>query len=528
MKKTVISLILLILVLLPVYADTSIKSKIDPVLLSYLENRTNPLPAGMNFIDHLTDAKGRIEVIIVKNNRTVSGSIPAEGSIETQLRSLNVEVLKVRKESIECRATGNSIMETAANPEVELIKLPNRPEPEYKVTQGRVKSGASVWHPIVPYRARKVKVCILDGGFKGYKDLLGKTLPSNVTVKSFRSDGDIETDSVHGAGCAEIVHAMAPDAELYFANIGNSGDVKDALDWIIENKIDVVSFSMGWKTMGPGNGKDPLIKVIEDAIDKGVVFIKSAGNSASSHWSGTFNDTDGDGFHNFENGSNMLEFTVPAERPVSAYLKWNSWGTYNPSNGQYSGTDQDYNIHLYAYLNGAWVHAPNKSRVQDGNDLPVEYVGRYSANITTKWAYKIHKKSATQNLHMDLYASYLPNPVAAGSITSPGDGAKVFTVGAVDWEDFSIASYSSRGPTLDGRIKPDIAAFTRVTVESYGNYYFTGTSAACPHITGAVALIMSKTPYSGQEALKIITSRSIDKGDAGKDNTFGAGILKLN
>ena len=49
--------------------------------------------------------------------------------------------------------------------------------------------------------------------------LLGKALPSTVAIHSFRSDHDLEAkDSQHGILCGEVIHTIAPDAELLFAN----------------------------------------------------------------------------------------------------------------------------------------------------------------------------------------------------------------------------------------------------------------------------------------------------------------------
>src|SRR5262245_39154246 len=48
-------------------------------------------------------------------------------------------------------------------------------------------------------RGQGVKVAILDSGFRGYRDHLGKALPRQVTVKSFRQDENFEAqDSQHG------------------------------------------------------------------------------------------------------------------------------------------------------------------------------------------------------------------------------------------------------------------------------------------------------------------------------------------
>jgi subtilisin family serine protease len=106
-------------------------------------------------------------------------------------------------------------------------------------------------------------------------------------------------------------------------------------------------------------------------------------------------------------------------------------------------------------------------------------------------------------------------------------------VGAVDAVGDFYHFYSSQGPTMDGRIKPDISAPSLVStsVTTYGSRDagdgFAGTSAACPHVAGAIALLKGKTPFTLDEILAILYSRAIDMGDPGKDNKFGWGRLNL-
>ena len=63
-----------------------------------------------------------------------------------------------------------------------------------------------------------VRVVVLDTGFRGYRDHLGKNLPATVEVKSFRADGDIEAGRGHGLACAAVLHTVAPGADLTFVN----------------------------------------------------------------------------------------------------------------------------------------------------------------------------------------------------------------------------------------------------------------------------------------------------------------------
>ncbi|RHY21529.1 hypothetical protein DYB25_007639 [Aphanomyces astaci] len=85
-----------------------------------------------------------------------------------------------------------------------------------------------------------------------------------------------------------------------------------------------------------------------------------------------------------------------------------------------------------------------------------------------------------------------PNCATVGS---PGDYPNVIGVGAVGADD-KLASFSSRGPTPDKRVKPDVSApgyQVRSSWNTGASAYKTisGTSMATPHVTGAIALYLS-------------------------------------
>ena len=113
-------------------------------------------------------------------------------------------------------------------------------------------------------------------------------------------------------------------------------------------------------------------------------------------------------------------------------------------------------------------------------------------------------------------------------IIAPADADSVISVGAVD-DHGIIATFSSHGPTSDGRIKPELCARGRQTwcinPNSNTNYSrLSGTSLACPLVAGAAALILQARPdWSAMEVREamMMTASNADN----PDNTYGYGIL---
>jgi hypothetical protein len=441
------------------------------------------------------------------------------GKIELTYRSLVQNYIPVQA------------LEILANePLVKYVRLPLKPVALEVVSEGVSKTGANKWKDIAPYRVTdEAKVCILDIGFKGYPGLLGTELPSTVVARSFRADNDIYAGEVHGTANAEIVHDMAPNAKLWLVNFETDVEQHLAVNWIISQGVQVISYSLGWTNAGAGDGTGPICYDVELAADNGIIWASSAGNAAQDHWEGTFNDPDGDGWHNFSGTDRYLEFHVPAYTPVDVGLNWNDWGIW--TGYDYTGSDQDFDLYLYHWTGSSWSFVDKSTSLQNGSQWPVEEIyGWYSTTAGT-WAVSIRKTSATKNVKLELFTDgndeAIEYFVSSGSLVIPADAVSALAVGATDWLDDSLHYYSSWGPTHDGRIKPDLTAPSGVSTATYGQWGFWGTSASAPHVAGACGLVKGNTPYSIDQIKKLLENRAIDLGEPGKDNQFGFGRLNL-
>ncbi len=118
------------------------------------------------------------------------------------------------------------------------------------------------------------------------------------------------------------------------------------------------------------------------------------------------------------------------------------------------------------------------------------------------------------------------------SITDPGNAEGVITVGATHRfqpHTYGVSYFSSRGPTGDGRIKPDVLApgervYSTIIDGKYGAK--DGTSMAAPHVSGVAAMLMARhREFLGQpERIKRIIMKTAT--DLGRERYFqGAGMV---
>jgi subtilisin family serine protease len=152
--------------------------------------------------------------------------------------------------------------------------------------------------------------------------------------------------------------------------------------------------------------------------------------------------------------------------------------------------------------------------------------------------------------YVDISDGYFPVPEPTGNIIEPANGENVVAVGSFRTKSFSgsavlqaISTFSSFGPTRDGRLKPDVAApgeylYSTRSLDApsrnyagiVNNYYAIdrGTSMATPHVTGVAALVwQSNTSLTGarmRERLRRTANLPTD-GSTPPNTTWGYGKL---
>jgi hypothetical protein len=125
-------------------------------------------------------------------------------------------------------------------------------------------------------------------------------------------------------------------------------------------------------------------------------------------------------------------------------------------------------------------------------------------------------------------------PVPFGSLGLTAAAKNVIAVGAID-SSGTIATFSSRGPARDGRVKPDVVArgvavFSTRPGNAYGNKQ--GTSMSAPAVTGMSALLVEqwrRTFANADPAPAVLKTLFIagaeDLGNDGPDYTYGFGMV---
>jgi subtilisin family serine protease len=409
------------------------------------------------------------------------------------------------------RAAGH---EASADSTPDASSVPDEPYPARQRTRLLARMGVERWHHLGS-RGQGVKVAILDTGFHGYRAHLGEALPARVTTRSFRADGNLEAkDSQHGILCGEVIHALAPDAELLLANweADRPDQFLAAARWARQQGAQVISCSVIMPSWSDGEGSGPVHAALSRILGAGdgtgdVLCFASAGNTAQRHWSGPFH-AGSQGFHEWVPGERDNTLTPWGTEPVSVELCWQGGANYDLA------------------VNDAATGVPvSESPARAGVSRSCA-VARFMPR--PGHGYRVRVRAAAGrpgSFHLAVLGSGLGYATAHGSIPFPGDGPEVIAVGAVDTAG-KRTSYSSCGPNSP-EPKPDLVA-TVPFPSLWRPRPFAGTSAAAPQAAALAALVWSHSPQrTANQVRQALHASAQDLGPAGHDYETGYGLIAL-
>jgi subtilisin family serine protease len=355
-------------------------------------------------------------------------------------------------------------------------------------------------------------------------------------------------DNGHGTHVSGIASYIAPDADLIVVRTNlDDTDIIQGLQYLRNKKNElgkpmVVNMSLGGH-FGPHDGTGMLDRAIANLSGNGFVVVAAAGNEGhkklhvvisgiSSTVSIGLSSSAADIIDGwYKNGNLRVEFCDSSNSCLSAEPGASA-------SGSLSG--------------GCRVNIDNTA-----TSHPLNGDGRFMVDFNCGGSFTIRLTPRSGTPKADLYLArengefmdcFLGDGLGSflGTVGQPGTSPHVITVGALtsrfssdnrrSFDDLGkIAFFSSRGPTRDGRLKPEVVApgyFVLGPEAGTIDYIpMAGTSMASPVVAGLVALILEANPNLDVDGVRgILSSQALSDGFTGSlpNNTYGYGKAFLS
>ncbi len=489
----------------------------------------------------------------------VALSIIVDGNVQRVVNVINNnggDVRNVLDNYIEAYVPTTALATLARTPGVSWARELDQP----MATKGRVTSGgvaqhlANAWHS-AGIKGQGVKVGVIDitstrtsrDGFTGVPALMGSELPSTIVARCYTDIGTYTSDiadcskatygsglpggpsagSTHGTRVAETVMDMAPEASLYISNGTSPVDFRSAVEWMHSQGVKVIVYSVNWSYHGPPDGTTPYtygaLKTVKWAADNGIVWVNAAGNHHLDGWYGTPTDADNDNILEWEAGEEDKTLSLLRGQSARVYMRWDDkWG------------EAVNDLSLVAVSNPG----QNESVIVTGNDaqaggthdVPRETItltNRGNQNTTVALRVKSMDGSKPSWVQLVVWGGgVLASATDGYSIGSPADSPHLGVLGVGAGSPIGLHNYSSRGPTPDGRIKPDIIGAAGHGTATRPSFF--GTSAAAPHVGGLAALVAQQNPsFTPTQITSYLKTHAAPRGAPVPNSEWGHGFAQL-
>ncbi len=398
------------------------------------------------------------------------------------------------------------------------------------------------------------------------------------TYYDYATHGNHVAGIAGGSGAGLQYRGVAFEAEYLFNSIQlDEGAAIDAFNWMksiadADGKRLVINMSWGLYYMGTMDGTSLISNVINTLSDAGVVFVTSAGNNGNVnfHIKKEFNNDSIRSrvtFYGYNQHPQMwgqcISIWGQPSMPFGTRLEiYNSSNVLVGSSNVYK-TDLDNGYHdtimvlgtdtIFYNLTIDEIHPLNnrphiRLRVKNTNTNSKVVLSSFAPTGTVHYWNVVELSNGVGNWGLAL-AAFGNGGVSGNSDYSIGEPActeSAISVAAHVSENYSQsgvafpgnrASFSSKGPTYDERMKPDVSAPGSGIVSSINSYTtnsfnsvanvsfngrtyhfasFSGTSMSSPATAGVVALILEANPQLSAEQVK-----DIIKNTARQDNVTG-------
>ncbi len=480
---------------------------------------------------------------IEQEGGSVVSSFPRYRAVRAYLPLAAIGRLAERSEVAHIRPAGQPVIWGSA-------------EKKINTSQGDVAHRTAQARALFGVDGSGVKVGVISDSVEALVALqLSGDLPAVTVLPGQGGSGNSE-----GTAMLEIVHDLAPGAQLFFATaLGGEAAFANNIVALRNQGCKVIVDDVSY--FGEGVFQDDIIaQAVTTVAGTGVAYFSSAGNSGNLNsgragvWEGNFQPGGSFTFgsqtmgtvHNFGGGVffNQITTAAPASRPIT--LQWS-----DPLGG--SGNDYD----LCLVDSAASVVLGCSTDAQDGNDDPIEALFGNQQAGTRIAVVNFNGTQPARFFHVNTHGGRLQS-VTAGQTSGHSAAADAFSIAAVDVAKAGggaftggaanpVEPFTSDGPRqvffnangsaitpgnfLAGggtvRQKPDLTAADGVATAS-GSLFnpFFGTSAAAPHAAAIAALMFDRNPAMSLATLRsTLQSNALDVMAAGVDRDSGFGII---
>jgi hypothetical protein len=352
---------------------------------------------------------------------------------------------------------------------------------------------------------RPVRVAIFDNGFKDAEKEIGRSLPRNTVIVPgpVALQGEEE---VHGFYMARILWSLLSldgtderyrPAEFRLYRTFGYSNFKAAIDDAIARKIDVILYSQTWDYGGNFDGRGFINQLVDKALDAGILWINSSGNTGTTTYNGAIEDGR-DGWLKLPGRNDSVEIRCPktplGKCPLRAVLSWNDF-----KDDIALGSDKDLDFVLTDDALNI-VQASSLRQVKTAEEANAPGTSQYPREIITAelkpgvYFLRVKKKSenftARDALRISVQGDSLQmrNADRSETVLPPADNPRVIAVGASDTERASMSRRLR---------KPELKADSLVILSKQEQ--FKGTSNTAAMVAAGAAILKSIRPSLTRE-----------------------------